>query len=143
MTAMQERILTVRTVLAISATDLAQLLGTTVSAVCAYIAGKDPEGNMALHYRAMDVLSILCDKVAASEVPLPCNRILRIINSEGESLLQLLARGDLTDSELDAFVALEVDRYHENRRRLAASAKHRTGVTRRDPESISTPACLI
>ncbi len=142
MTAMQERILTVRKVLAISVTDLAYLLGTTVAVVCAYMAGKEPEGNMAVHYRTMDVLSVLCDKVEASEVPHPCNRILRIINSEGESLLQLLARGDLTESELDAFVALEVDRYREDRRRLAASANHRAGVTRRDPESISIPAYL-
>jgi len=136
---MSKRIEQVRKVLSISVSDLSEILGVTRPTVYSFISGNEPVEDAPSKYRLMGRLQLLCEKIEQSELPIPCNRILRRHNDEGESLKTLLQDETISESMLDSFIDAEVEQHHENKRRLAASAKNRSGKKRLDPEAISIP----
>lgn len=136
---MSKRIEEVRRVLSISVSDLSEILGVTRPTVYSFMSGNEPVGDALSKYRIIGRLQLLCDKIEQSELPIPCNKILRRHNDKGESLKTLLQDETTGERVLDFFIEAEIEQHRENKRRLAASAKNRIGKKRLDPEAISTP----
>lgn len=139
---MSERIESVRKVLGISISDLSEILGVTRPTVYSFLSGKEPVEDADTKFQKMETLRLLCSKIEAVDLPIPCNRILRRRNQEARSLKELLQDSDITEDELDAFVAVEIGHHQQNRQRIAKSLAGKPEKKYLDPESISTPAHL-
>lgn len=134
-----QRIDEIRSVLAISVTDLAAILDVTRPTIYTFMDGKEPVEDSETKYERIQTLQLLAKKISESDLALPCNQILRRRNQNGENLKELIGRGAATETDLDAFVATEVEQQRNNKQR-AASIKERGAAQRqKNPESISAP----
>ena len=138
----RERIESVRKVLGINISDLSEILGVARPTIYAFLSGNELVGGADGKFQKMETLSLLCSKIEEASLPIPCNKILRRRNQEAKSLKEILQHGDVTEAELDVFVAVEIGHYQQNRQRIAKTSANKSKEKHLNPESISTPAHL-
>ncbi len=134
-----QRIEEIRSVLAISVTDLAAILDVTRPTIYTFMDGKEPVEDSETKYARIQTLQLLAKKIEESDLALPCNQILRRRNQQGESLKELIGRGAATKTDLDAFVATEVEQQRKNKQRAALIKESGAAQRQKGPESISAP----
>lgn len=134
-----QRIEEIRSVLAISVTDLAAMLDVTRPTIYTFMDGKEPVEDSETKYERIQTLQLLARKINDSDLALPCNQILRRRNQNGESLKELIGRGAATEADLDVFVATEVEQQRNNKQRVALIKQNGAAHRQKGPESISAP----
>lgn len=134
-----QRIDEIRNVLAINISDLAVILDVTRPTIYKFMDGNEPVENSEEKYARIEMLQLLSQKIKESELITPGNQILRRRNQHGESLKELLEKGIATETDLDVFVAFEVQQQRENKRRAALMKKNEATQKQENPELISVP----
>lgn len=134
-----QRIDEIRSVLAISVTDLAAMLDVTRPTIYTFMDGKEPVEDSEMKYARIQTLQLLSKKINDSDLVVPCNQVLRRRNQNGESLKELIGRGAATEADLDLFVATEVEQQRNNKQRVALIKQNGAAHRQKGPESISAP----